>query len=278
MNRIAQALIVLAALGSAAEAQPSTDAAAQAEQAYQRGRSHYDLREWDRAIAEFKEAYRLRSDAASLFNIAQSYRLKGDCVQAASFYKTYRRNFPGEKNIPRVEEFIVEMDACASKQEATTSTPVGTPPEATTEPTSEGTPTSPATSATPDAAGRGPMPPVAAAESAPAAGRALTVAGIAVGATGGACVVAGVLFALRARSIEDEITQQVRWDPGLHDRGQNADLAAKVLFAVGGAAVVTGATLLWLGHRKTDAASSSLAQLRVVPHAHGASVGWSTTF
>jgi hypothetical protein len=79
LSRSILPLLFLAVTSTAALADPAEDA-------YQRGRSHYDLHEWDQAIAEFKEAYRIRSDAASLFNIAQSYRLKGDCAQAACFY------------------------------------------------------------------------------------------------------------------------------------------------------------------------------------------------
>src|SRR5258707_14327190 len=90
--------------------------AAPGDDEYREGRRHYDLREWDQAIASFKEAYRLRSDAASLFNIAQSYRLKGDCASALGFYKTFKRNFSDEKNIATVDQLITEVGPCAQQQ------------------------------------------------------------------------------------------------------------------------------------------------------------------
>ena len=73
MNRVLLVLIAVLTATGAAHAQ-APNAAADA--AYQEGRRLYDLREWDAAIAKFKEAYRLRPDAQSLYNIAQANRLK----------------------------------------------------------------------------------------------------------------------------------------------------------------------------------------------------------
>jgi len=80
-------IVCLAVLAPRLAAQPAPAPAPDpaGEAAYQEGRRLYDLREWDRAITKFKEAYELRHDAASLFNIAQAYRLKGDCVEALGF-------------------------------------------------------------------------------------------------------------------------------------------------------------------------------------------------
>ena len=103
------------------KAPPNPNPAADA--ALEEGRKLYNVQDWDAAIAKFKEAYTLRPDAASLFNIAQSYRLKGDCAAAAIQYRTYRRSYPNEKNIDKVEKFIVEMDDCAAKTQATTKPP-----------------------------------------------------------------------------------------------------------------------------------------------------------
>lgn len=116
MRGSAVALALVLATGIV-EAQPSKADAAAADAALSEGRRLYDVREWDKAIAKFKEAYTLRPDAPALFNLAQSYRLKGDCTEAAGFYKTYKRNFPAEKNIDKVDKFIVEMDDCAKTQQ-----------------------------------------------------------------------------------------------------------------------------------------------------------------
>jgi tetratricopeptide (TPR) repeat protein len=86
-----------------------------ADAAYDEGRRLYDLREWDDAIAKFKEAYKLRPEPRSLFNIAQSYRLKGDCAEASGFYKTYLRNYPDAPNAAKVQQFVTELEPCANR-------------------------------------------------------------------------------------------------------------------------------------------------------------------
>lgn len=263
--------VLVAALAAPALADPADDA-------YQRGRAHYDLREWDEAIAAFKEAYKLRPDAPSLFNIAQSYRLKGDCAEAASFYKTYRRNFPNEKNIARVEQFIREMDECA-KQQATTPAPdaatTGTtqppPPDPTV--TTDTSPTTPTSTVT----GTSSPPPGAATMHTDQRSRSLALTGLGVAGAGVLGIIGGTVFAFRAQSIEDDVMQLPRWDPDLHDRGERADLLAKVLFGVGGAAVIGGGVLVWLGYRRSESPSASTS-LRVVPTTQGASLSWSGTF
>lgn len=111
------------------------------------GGKHYALAEYDAAIADFKEAYRISDEPAFLFNIAQSYRMKNECREAATFYRNYLRRSTDEKgveppNAAKVRGFITEMDACAAKQpakpttEPTTTTP---PPPTATPPITSGT-------------------------------------------------------------------------------------------------------------------------------------------
>ena len=61
MGPTRSALLAVCLLAHAASADPAEDA-------YQEGLRLYDLREWEAAIAKFKETYKLRSDPASLFN------------------------------------------------------------------------------------------------------------------------------------------------------------------------------------------------------------------
>jgi tetratricopeptide (TPR) repeat protein len=89
-----------------------------ADKAMAQGRRHYDLREWDEAIAKFKEAYSRAPSREALFDLAQAYRQKGDCEDAAGFYKTYLRNFPGASNRAQAEQLAAEMEACAKPQRA----------------------------------------------------------------------------------------------------------------------------------------------------------------
>lgn len=271
-------LLVAMLLGSAnalAQPGPPTSSDIQAsEKAYAEGRAHYDLREWDQAIAKFKEAYRLRpSDAASLFNIAQSYRLKGDCVEALSFYRTYRRNFPGEKNIDKVDQFIQEMETCAQTRSTEPTQPAGPDPGSTTTPTT----TPPTTSPTPTPSTTAP-PPIAPAPLPPPrddhAGRGMKLGGLAVGGVGVALVAVGAVSAVSASSKAGDLEDLPMFDPDLDKEGKRAALRARILLGVGGAAVVTGVVLYVVGSKQAERASS----VAVVPHGDGGMVVWSGGF
>ena len=100
-------LVLLTA--ATASAAPSADAKA----LYKSGTQHYNLAEFDQALADFKEAYRLRSDPVFLFNIAQCYRRTNQPVEAATFYRSFLREAPNAANRADVEKVLLEMDAQA---------------------------------------------------------------------------------------------------------------------------------------------------------------------
>ena len=62
------------------------------------GNKHFELAEYDAAITDFKEAFRISDEPGFLYNIAQAYRLKRDCREASTFYKTYLRRAPTAPN------------------------------------------------------------------------------------------------------------------------------------------------------------------------------------
>jgi hypothetical protein len=103
--------------GTRAHAQPS-DADARSRAAlerYRHGLEHYNLAEYEAAIADFKDAYRLSAAPELLFNIAQAYRKQGpgSCAQARDFYRAYLRTAPGQKDAASVEAVIADMERCA---------------------------------------------------------------------------------------------------------------------------------------------------------------------
>ena len=296
-------IALMLAAGSAHAQAPAPNPAAEA--ALSEGRRLYDLQEWDPAIAKFKEAYRLRADAPSLFNIAQSYRLKGDCANAASFYKTYKRNFPKEKNVDKVDKFITEMEACAKsgtkpiepvktepvkteplkvnpvKTEPLKVNPVKTEPLKTeplkteplkTEPVkTEPVKTEPVVTDPNGVAVSRPMPPPE------QKGGGLKMAGVGVMAVGVVGLGAGVFFGVRARGAANDaeaIKPGDAWKPAIEERGQSAEKNAKLFFAIGGAAVVTGGVLYFLGSKKSKESSS----VSFVPTHDGASFAWKSDF
>ncbi len=203
------ALLLLAVVRSAA-ADPYADATA----AYDEGLRLYDLREWDAAIAKFKEAYRLRPDAPSLFNLAQAERLKGDCAEAVAFYRTYKRNFPEASNLAKVDKLITELEPCPAKPV------VVTPP-----------PPQPVIVTPPLPVVVKPIAPV----------HHTDVAAIALVAGGGAAIVVGGLFAHAAGQRADDVTHLTgTWDPSLQQAGERDAHVGIALIAVGAAAVVAG--------------------------------------
>jgi tetratricopeptide (TPR) repeat protein len=231
-------LLFVAICVGTAVAQPKDPA----EAAYQEGRRLYDLRDWDNAIAKFKEAYKLHPDDKSLFNIAQSYRLKGDCVEAVGFYKTYKRNYPSASNIAAVDKFITELEPCAQK-----------PPPATT-----------ATTAT---ASQPPTQPEPVYEDRGAGKRSM---GLIIGGAGLLVAGTGVAFGLIAKSKESKVeggdgTQM--WDPSIETSGKRFDMLAKVSWGIGGAAIVGGTVLFVMGK------SSEHVRVSAAPSG-GALVGW----
>jgi tetratricopeptide (TPR) repeat protein len=281
-------LAVMLAAGSAHAQQPAPKAAADA--ALSEGRRLYDLQEWDQAILKFKEAYRLRADAPALFNIAQSYRLKGDCANAASFYKTFKRNFPKEKNIEKVEKFITEMETCAAtgsaKTEPVKTEPVKTNPVKTepvkaepvkTEPVKTGpVNTEPVNTdtTTPISGVTGPVGPT---DTPSKGGGTMKIAGIAVGGVGLIAVGAGVAFGLRASSAASDAEKLPAgsvWKPDIESRGEKAAKNSKLFLAVGGAAVITGGVLYFLGAKKSSESSS----VALLPTSGGASLTWASDF
>jgi hypothetical protein len=271
-------IALMLAAGSANAQAPKPNPAA--DTALSEGRRLYDLQEWDQAIAKFKEAYRLRADAPSLFNIAQSYRLKKDCANAASFYKTYKRNFPKERNIAKVDKFITEMEACAKtatkpvepvKTEPVKTEPVKTEPVKTEPVKTEPVKTDPVVTDPNGGAISQPMPPPE------KTGGGMKIAGIGVMGVGVVGLGVGVMFGLRARTAArdaEAIAPGGTWRPALEERGESAEKNAKLFFAIGGAALITGGVLYFLGSKKSNESSS----ISFVPTHDGASFAWTSDF
>jgi hypothetical protein len=83
-------------------------------------------------------------------------------------------------------------------------------------------------------------------------------AGIGVGAVGLACIAGGIVFAVRARSIEEDVLALPRWDPDLDADGERSERAAKNQFGVGRAARITGGVMMYLADQ------SELQELRLL--------------
>ncbi|MBA3458232.1 MAG: hypothetical protein H0T42_34440 [Deltaproteobacteria bacterium] len=257
------ALVLAAGIAHAQPGAPNVPADA----AMTEGRRLYDVREWDKAIAKFKEAYTLRPDAASLFNLAQAYRLKGDCANAAGFYKTYRRNFPTEKNIDKVDKFIVEMDACAKTQPVVVEpvkpdeTPVVQPPP----------------DPTPIVTQPPPPPPPASDRS------AMKWTGIVMAGVGAASIGLGVKFGLDGSAAKDDLASVCATSCtsaqalAIEDEGRSANKKAYIFTAIGGALVVGGVVVFVLSQMGGES-SSEAPPVAISPVSGGVTATYSFAF
>ncbi len=261
-------LVALVLATGIAHAQPNPNAVA-ADAALTEGRRLYDVREWDKAIAKFKEAYTLRPDAPSLFNLAQSYRLKGDCANAAGFYKTYRRNFPSEKNIEKVDKFIIEMEECA-KTQAASAPPVTEP---VTPPVVEPPPTEPVVVTQPEL----PPPPP------PASDRGwMKWTGIAMAGVGVVGIGLGVKFGLDGGAAKDDLARVCAMSCtsaealAIEDDGKAANTKAYIFTSVGGALLVGGVVMFVVS--RMGGGGESETPVAIVPTVGGATATYSWEF
>jgi tetratricopeptide (TPR) repeat protein len=87
----------------------SPDATAQAREHFKSAQLHYSLGEFEDAVKEFREAYRLRQEPAILFNVAQSYRQLGKYSDAYFYYRQYLSQKPDAPNREEVESLIAQM-------------------------------------------------------------------------------------------------------------------------------------------------------------------------
>lgn len=231
------------------------------------GNKHFELAEYDAAISDFKEAFRISDEPGFLYNIAQAYRLKRDCREASTFYKNYLRRVPDAPNAAKIRDRIKEMDTCAATQPVT---PVVTP----TTPT-EPVVTTPTTTPTPQPPPEEPVdvPP-------PTNNRAWMkwsgIAGIGVGAIG---LGLAVKFGLDGKSADDELADKCKTSCSsdvalaLENDGKAAN-RNMVIFGVAGGAILAAGVVFLVMSRGGSSEKPTVA-LSITPESAGATYGWS---
>ncbi len=103
---------------------------ARARQSFQQAQTHYDLAEYDLAIALFRKAYELTAAPALLFNIAQAHRLQGDCAKALQVYRHFVRLDPSSTHRADADTQIKLLGAQCDAAEPESSVASQAPPAA----------------------------------------------------------------------------------------------------------------------------------------------------
>ena len=107
------------------------------------GQSHYNLNEFNEALLEFKEAYRLFPDPVFLYNLGQCERQLDHYDEAILFYRSFLRNQPKAPNRAEVQRKIEEMETALKNRPP--ETPVESPKPVPGDPVSpEAEPATPA--------------------------------------------------------------------------------------------------------------------------------------
>jgi tetratricopeptide (TPR) repeat protein len=283
MNRRAKFILIAiftmaASTGIAREGQTATSAKPTAESHYDKGMKAYTLGHFPEAIEEFEKAYEMRSEPIFLYNIAQSHRQNNAPQRAIFFYRRYLEADPTVKNRAEIEKRIKDMETQlnAQKEKEHAGAAMTNAPAPATQPQPQQTTAAPPVLQQPDPAAQ-PAPAQTATvqtmQPTPTEdthqGRGLRIAGIATAGVGVAAVVTGIAFGLHASSLQSEAYKGIYNDSKLQDSKSFRTLEW-VSFGIGGAAVITGGALYYLGLSAKDA-PIAIAPI-IAPGAGGATV------
>jgi iron complex outermembrane receptor protein len=123
MRRLACTITALLMLLLIPAAGAEEEDATKARNFYQKGMAHYQLDEYEAAILDWQEGFRLRPAPEFLYNLAQAYRLSRQHDKALSFYRKYLNMAPTAANRPEVERHIAALQKIVAAQQKVTGSP-----------------------------------------------------------------------------------------------------------------------------------------------------------
>jgi hypothetical protein len=216
---------------------------------YESATREFDLGHFEEAAQEFEASYRASGDPALLYNIAQSYRQARNFSKALFFYKTYLASC-ARRGIVSPRQAEVEQRIAEAQRQLGPATP---PPEPDVTKRPEPAPPVPEAKAT------SPLPtenqalaPPHRTET-PANKRWMRPLGIALMAAGVASIaVGGVMSGLAANASQTIAQGHGEFTTDLQSTeadGKRFQIAAAVLYAVGGGLAVAGAVPFGLSFR-----------------------------
>ena len=259
------ALSVVVFFARPGQAEPRAKQSAQAH--YHKGMKAYTLGHFAEAIEEFEKAYDLRPESIFLYNIAQSHRQNNSPQRAIFFYRRYLEAEPGAKNRAEIEQRMKEIQAQLNAQTAIAPPPPTPPPPPAPPPVAQPIPAAAPVVAEPELVTR------AHAEPSQGTGLGLRIAGIAVGTVGIGGVVAGVFLALHGNTLHEQATKPGSpYDDSKEQSSKTFRTLGWVCIGVGGAAVVAGGVLYFVGASSKPAPSSVAIAPFIAPGAGGAAI------
>lgn len=264
------AVLVLSLVCGRAGADPSDDKArASAREHYAKGTSFFDLGRYDDAIAEYALAYEAKNEPTLLYNIGQAHRLANHPALALRFYKMYLTRLPDAPNRGEVEAKIAMLERIVAQQK-TNPTPRPEPPA----PHPQTAPTVPPEVTTPATATATPARSDIA--SSDHVGRGKRIAGVVIAATGLAIIGGGIASGVLAKNASDKISADNRshqpFDQATYNTGKTEQILEGVLLGVGGAALITGGVLYFVGHHEAKRAQMATVAPMLSPTSAGVAV------
>jgi tetratricopeptide (TPR) repeat protein len=202
---------------------------------FEQGEIQFHLLHFDQALKLFERAYEENSDPVFLYNIAQCQRQLAQYELASKSYRAYLATAPDAANRADVVALIAQMEEAAQRNRATVASDGRIrPPEISRKPALDSMPHE---RLTPQRRWR-------------------TVTGAVLISVGGAALVGGLASGLVARSESDAVTADAlhaaEFVPSKESAGTAAQTASIALYAIGGAAAVSGIVLMVLdwNHRR----------------------------
>jgi len=221
-----------------------------------RGRVAHDARDYTGAITAFTEAYALAPAPGLLFNLAQAYRLRGSCDDAALMYRRFLATTPPDDARGLAESHLAGVERCLAAQIT-----VPTPKQVALR-----------------MPGPIPMPKRDKPREDKPDQRVADKVGIGLAIGGGTALLLAGYYGYESHRAESEVERRYaagdNWRD-LQDRAAEGDRAshnAKISLGVGAAALVAGAVVLVIDHRRHR------RSLKIEPARGGARIGMSWGF
>ena len=268
-------LLVTVPAVAAAQTEPEKELA---QKRYKVGEQLYDIGQYEKALVEFEEAYRLYPLPAMLYNIARSHEVLGNLDKAISNYKLFLEKLPDSPHSPTVKGRVKSLEARLARRKkaeqdkaaAAKETPKPLPP------------------AKPEVKEEKPAPVVAPVVEPATNDTERTwrwTAGLTGIGVGGAALVTGIAFGALAAGKSSDY-EDLRDSEGLHDdlkklrdTGEQYETIGTALMIGGGViAAAGGALLIWELMGSEEDTASANAMFTPVVTRDGAGISAHLTF